>query len=355
MIIGEVVETKKAFKSGQKDDQGNPLPLGSIEVRIGSSTSNLGQVRNIYARPFGFQRRIPLIGEQVLILTAPVNDWSTTGLKGVGFLYIAPVNATDDLVLHAFPKTWKRKGLATGGGGGERKADKNEWGYVFPKNPKKVENLQIFEGDDIWEGRFGQSIRLTSTIKGDDSVFEKKPTWDGTGNTDPLIILRVKKPSGSTINTQNNSQLFQSNNKYTIEDLEKDESSIYITSNQKLKNLKAGFDKNQDAKKLAQFQGKAQIVLDSDRVVLNAKKDMLLLIGKEKVVLSGKKVLFQSDKYKVDLDELMDFLKKWLGEDTKLAQGSSQYATPAGPSGPATSMAQYTQLQTSDFNKFKQP
>lgn len=356
MIIAEVVETKKAFKSGQKDDQGNPLPLGSIEVRIGSHQSNLGQVRNIYARPATFQRRIPLIGEQVWLITAPVNDWSTTGIKGVGYLYFNPINATDDLVLHAFPTLWKRQGMASPTGTtGQRKADKKEWGYTFEQKPKKVENLQPFDGDDLFEGRFGQSIRFGSTVKGDMSVYEKKPTWDGAGSGDPILIFRVKKPSGGTVQQQTGNGFFQSNNKYTIEDLKEDESSIYITTNQKLKNFKAGFDKNQEAKKLGQFSGKSQIAVDSGRVVLNAKEDMLLLIGKEKSILTGKKVILQSDKYNVDLDELMDFLKKWLGEDVKLAQGSSMYATPAGPTGPATSMAQYTQLQASDFNKFKQP
>ena len=81
----------------------------------------------------------------------------------------------------------------------------------------------------------------------------------------------------------------------------------------------------------------------------------MLLIGKEKAIVTAKKIVLQTEKYKVDIDDLMDFLKKWLGEDTKLAQGSSQYATPAGPTGPATSMGQYVQLQNSDFNKFKQP
>lgn len=357
MIVAEVVETKKAYKPNQKDEQGNPLPLGSIEVRIGSHQSNLGQVRNLYARPATFQRRVPLIGEQVWLITAPVNDWSTTGVKGVGYLYFGPINATDDLVLHAFPKLWKRKGMASSNAtAGERKADKKEWGYTFEQKPKKVENIQPFDGDDLFEGRFGQSIRFGSTVKGGQmNVYEKKPTWDGSTNGSPIIIVRVKKPSGGTVSEASTLQMFQSNNKYDIEDLNEDESSIYLTSEQKLKNFKAGFDKNQEAKKLGQFSGKAQIAIDSGRVVLNAKDDMLLLIGKEKSILTGKKVILQSDKYNVDLDELMDFLKKWLGEDVKLAQGSSMYATPAGPTGPATSMAQYTQLQASDFNKFKQP
>ena len=343
MIVAEVVENVTAFKSGQKDEKGDPLPLGSIQVRIGSHQSNLGQVSNIYARPAIFNRRIPLLGEQVILINAPVNDWSTSSNKGTGYLYFSPINAVDDLVLHVFPKLWKRQGLAGGGSSGERLIDKGEVGRTFPKVPKKVDNLQIFEGDELFEGRLGQSIRFGSTIQGgDQSIYEKKPTWKGSGNTDPLMILRVKKTQGGS-------------NKYTIEDLGKDESSIYLTSNQSLNNFKPGFDKNSDVKQIGNFSGGSQILVDSDRVVINAKKNMLFLIGKDKTILTGKKVLFQSDKYKVDLDELMDFLKKWLGEDTKLASGQAQYSTSAGPTAVATNMSQYQTLTNSDFNKFKQP
>jgi hypothetical protein len=353
MIIAEVTETIKSFKPNQKDDHGDPLPLGSIEVRIGSHQSNLGQVRNIFVRPASFNRRIPLIGEQVILIPAPVNDWSTSGIKGVGYLYLSVLNSTDDLVLHAFPKVWKRKGLAPAGSSAERNSDKKIFGYTFPKKPKRTPNLQPFEGDDLYEGRFGTSIRFGSTVEGDMSVYAEKPTWSGTGNGDPLLYLRVKKPSAGSTNSAESLEI--NNNKYEVEDIEKDDSTIIMTSNQKLKNFKAGFDKNQDAKKLGQFQGKSQIAINSNRVVLNANKDMLLLIGKEKTVITGKKIMLQTEKYKVDLDELMDFLKKWLGEDVKHTQGSSVFSTPSGPTGISSALSQYLTLQNSDFTKFKQP
>ncbi len=62
MLIAEVVETKMAYKSNQKDENGNYLPIGSIQIRMGGSDTSLGQVRNVYARPAIFNKRIPLIG-----------------------------------------------------------------------------------------------------------------------------------------------------------------------------------------------------------------------------------------------------------------------------------------------------
>lgn len=341
-MIAECVENVMAFKSGQKDSEGNILALGSCQFRIGGAQSNLGQVSNHFARPASFNRRIPAIGEMVILLVGPCNDVSTSSVKANGLLYMAPLNSVDDLNLHSFSRIWRRKGLAPNQNPGERPNDKEESGRSF-KSGKKVQNIQIYEGDDLIEGRWGTSIRLGSTVKSPLDHYEKKPTWESSANGDPILYLRVKKPSGETAN------------KYTIEDIDKDESSLVLTSNQKLKNFKAGFDKNLDAKKLAQFEGKSQIAINSNRVVLNANKDMLLLIGKEKAILTGKKVLFQSDKYKVDLDELMDFLKKWLGEFSKLCSGQAMYSSPSGPTGPSTNTAQVIQLENVDFNKFKQP
>lgn len=356
MFVAEVVESKTCYKSGQSDDEGNPLPLGSIQIRIGSHQSNAGQVRNVYARPLHFSaRRLPLIGEQVFVISGPVNDWTTSGLKQTGFLYFQPLNSTDDPVLHAFPKLWKRDKPGSGGQAGQRKADREEPGYSFPKSPKLIDSIQPFEGDDIYEGRFGQSIRFGSSVVGDLSIYEKKPSWKGTSNGDPLMILRLKKPTGGTAGGQSSSGIYNAHPKYGIEDIGTDEASIYLTSTQMLTKFKAGFTKNMDVKTSANWGSGSQIVISADRVILNALANKAFVIGKDAVVITGKQVLFQSENYKVDLDDLMDFLKKWLGEDVKLAQGQSQYSTASGPTAVATSMAQYLQLKTADFQKFKMP
>lgn len=343
MIIAEVVEIKSAYKPNQKDDRGNPLPLGSIEVRIGSHQSNLGQVRNVYAAPAFWNSRMPLVGEQILLISGPSNDWSTSSNKGTGFFYIAPINGVDSVVLHAFPQLWKRKSTASStGNAGQRKSDKEEFGYTFPQKPRNVDPLQPYDGNDIYQGRHGQSIRLGSTVSGDTSVYSKQPSWKGGKPDDPIMILRINSKSGA-------------GNKYTVEDLKEDDASIYLTSKQSLNSLKAGFDKNMDAKQLGNWMQGSQIVADADRLVINAKKDMLFLIGSKQVTVTGKKVLFQSDKYKVDLDALMDFLSDWLKLDSDLTSGTAQFSTPAGPTAVATSMADYVKLKTVEFMKFKQP
>lgn len=355
-MVVEVVEVGKAYKSNQKDENGDPLPLGSIQVRIGSHQSNLSQVRNLWVRPASWNLRIPLVGEMVHLITAPVNDWSSSSVKGVGYLYVAPLNATDDMAQGKFPKLWKRGNNVGGGSSGQRNADK-EKNYTFPDSPTRTFPIQPFEGDDILQSRTGASLRFGSTIQGgDSSIYEQKPSWKGSKNADPILILRLKKPEGGSSNAISSLNIFKSSsNKYTIEDLSKDESSIYMTTNQSLSKLTGGFDKNLEVKKLGNFQGKSQIVVDSDRVVINSKKDILFLIGATQTIVTGKKILLQTEKYKIDIDNFMDFLEKWLGHFNDLTSAKAQFASASGPTGISTNMAQVLQLKTTDFIKFKQP
>jgi hypothetical protein len=355
MIIGEVVEIKTAFKPDQQDKSGNNLPLGAVEVRIGAGSAAVGQIVNVYARPASFNRRIPLIGEQVLLMLAPTNDETSDGVKGKGFIYFMPINATDDLVIHKFPQLATRDQAKRAPKVGKRKHDRGELGYTFPKKPKRTDNVQPFEGDDIWEGRFGQSIRLGSTVVGDMSNYAEKPTWKGASNTDPIMIMRVAKPSG--VNRENVGEIgkFKSNAKYTIEDIKKDDASIYMATTQMIKSFKAGFNKNLDVKLAANWKGKSQLILNAERIIMNATDDSAFLIGAKEAVVTGKRVLFQDDKYKVYLDELMDFLKAWLKQDRDLASGTKMYSTACGPTATSTNVADYIKLSTAEWLKFKKP
>ena len=49
--VGEVTEIEKAFKSGQKDDNGDALPLGSIKCRVGGDHRISGNILHTF---YGF-------------------------------------------------------------------------------------------------------------------------------------------------------------------------------------------------------------------------------------------------------------------------------------------------------------
>jgi len=129
---------------------------------------------------------------------------------------------------------------------------------------ENIHPLLPFEGDVILEGRWGNSIRFGSTVTG--SVN----TWSSTGqNGDPITILR-------------NGQGIQSNEGWipTVEDINNDESSIYLTSTQKIP-LKASstsyssYSSNPPTTP-NEYAGK-QLILNSGRLVFNTTEDHLLL------------------------------------------------------------------------------
>lgn len=356
MFIAEVVDTKKAFKPDQKDSEGNSLSLGSVLVRILPGTGYAGPTNLEYAKPATYNKRIPLIGEHILISPAPVNSNYNQGIKGSGLVYYTPINVLDDLTLNMIPKSWKREGGTNVGDSSKGPNDQEKPGYTFPDNPKKVLGLQPFEGDDLIEGRLGQSLRFTSTVQGDLSIYQNKPWWTGGAKGDPMAIMRVSKAveTGSR-NKRGADGRWKSTSTYTLEDPEKDEASIYLTSTQSLAKIKAGFTKNRQAAGIGSYGG-GQVLIHADRVVLNAKKDQAIMVAKEQSVVTAKKVLFQSDQHKVDLDDLMEYIKTLTGLCNDLATAKAQYATAAGPTAISTNAPQFTKHFTATFTqKFKTP
>ena len=128
-----------------------------------------------------------------------------------------------------------------------------------------VRNLQPYEGDIIHEGRWGQSIRFSSTVSG--SVIPNP--WSNTGiNGDPITLIR-------------NGQHEEDKEPWIpqVEDINTDASSIYLTSTQLIPIL--GSSTVYDSyffppTKLNEYSGE-QIILNSGRLVLNSKSDSIML------------------------------------------------------------------------------
>lgn len=144
------------------------------------------------------------------------------------------------------------------------------------KERSNIHPLLPFEGDVIYEGRWGNSIRLGSTVKG------KSNNWSSNGtNGDPLIIIR-------------NGQLIDADSKGWIpilEDINKDISSIYSTSTQKIP-IKISTDteffsyKNNKPTSPEQYSN-SQIILNSGRLLFNSKSDHILLSSKKSIHLNA--------------------------------------------------------------------
>lgn len=317
--FGEVVKVL------YKDDNPNYLqgimfkPVGTA---VGASTESGGATT--YARPLNsYLRNLPLVGEVVILLKGPSNAVSSYSAN-TDIYYLDVINI-QSLVNHNCLST--SSGVGFGSFSFKPAVDKN-----FPEN-KKAGWLQGYVGDVIMEGRYGQSLRFSSTPKSK-SLFSKPPVWTDGSPGDPITVLRNSKAVGSA-------------NKHYTEDIEKDDSLIILTSNQKLPIKPAS-----TAKKAAQEVGvtdkyeKNMIYLTSGRLILNARTEDILGYAKKGIHLAAQKVAIDAQsKFTVDSPaihlgaqavEPLIFGQKWATwmNNFITALGTQFVATANGPSGP---------------------
>jgi hypothetical protein len=141
-----------------------------------------------------------------------------------------------------------------------------------------IHPLLPFSGDVIYEGRWGNSLRLGNTSK---TTGQYSNTWSSAGNNgDPITILRNgQDPNSSDFGAEP-----------IIENIKKDLSSIYLTSTQKLSTLSLtneNFISYTTPPITPAIFNSPQIALNSDRVILNAKTDSVLISGQKSVGLSS--------------------------------------------------------------------
>ena len=136
-----------------------------------------------------------------------------------------------------------------------------------------------FTGDNIFEGRFGNSIRLGSTIK---SKSQYQNNWSTTGNEgDPITIIRNGQPS----NASDEGWL------PVVENINSDLSSIYFTSTQKILINPSSTNftgiRSEYTPTFPQSYNSPQIILNSGRLLLNSTTDSILLSSKKVISLSA--------------------------------------------------------------------
>jgi hypothetical protein len=132
-------------------------------------------------------------------------------------------------------------------------------------------------GDSLLEGRHGQSLRFGSTAKSKSSINNN---WSSAGtNGDPITIVRNGQPT----NISDKGWI------PITENINNDLASIYLTSYQKIPFSIANenfVSYTTPPTTPSQFAN-PQIILNSDRIVLNAKTDSILISGQNSVGISS--------------------------------------------------------------------
>ena len=136
-----------------------------------------------------------------------------------------------------------------------------------------------FPGDIILEGRFGNSLRLGNTSKSKSTLYNNN--WSGAGeNGDPITILRNGQPQD--VNNEGWTPI--------IENINKDLSSIYLTSTQSIP-LTSSINSfpsisSEKPKEVNAYSG-SQIILNSGRLVFNSYNDSIIAISDKSISLSS--------------------------------------------------------------------
>ena len=234
------------------------------------------------AKPLmGNSKTLPLINEIVYLISLPstlIGDITSTPTQ----YYINIVALWNHPHHNAYPSnaneqssTQQKDYVQTELGNTSKTIDQSRTLYLGKTfiERSNIHPLLPFEGDVITEGRWGNSIRIGSTVKNTPN------NWSVTGsNGDPILIIR-------------NGQGTQTEEGWvpTVEDINNDNSSLYFTSTQKIP-LKASSTSynsyNTQPQAPNEFSGK-QIFLNSGRLILNSTNDHILLSSNKSVGLNA--------------------------------------------------------------------
>ena len=283
--------------------------LGTIEfIDIKVPKSINSNTFDGVAQPlFPYLKNYPLINEIVYVVLLPSSNLGQK-VTATQLYYITPISLWNSphhnaspFIVDALPENQQRDYEQTEGGSVRRSTDQSTeitLGEYFQEK-LNIHPLLPFEGDIIYEGRWGNSIRFGSTVK------EKENTWSSSGeNGDPITIFR----NGQDPNSSDEGWV------PVKEDINKDLSSIYLTSTQTLPLTPSisNYDSyNSPPEKVNNFSGK-QIMLNSGRLVLNANSNHLLL--------SAEKSINLNTLGSVNIDSKNDTIIK-VGKDSKILLG----------------------------------
>lgn len=217
-------------------------------------------------------KKIPLIGEMVLLFQIKSNVPSNETYGQNQWYYLSTVDIVSSV----------NHNVLTGYTSNEEQ--QQQVGKSFTE--KSISPIQPYEGDIIVEGRFGNSIRFGSVVSGNSlyTVSQQSKISGDIGS--PIIMLsngRQNKPAKEFIH----------------EDIQLDQSSLYLTSNQSISGLKLNHSltKSQNA---ASFKG-SQVIGVADRIVLSAKQDLAVLDAKLGIEINSSDIRFGQNTTKEEM------------------------------------------------------
>ncbi len=247
-----------------------------------------------YAYPFDKNNfTIPIKGETVLII-----EIDKSNIFWLPYSVTPYSNYRRDYVTYkALEPTSNNKPKESGGNGQSLRETKDSGGQTNSENKKssteeykvneKIKFLKPKQGDTIISGRVGNTIRFS----------EFHLTEDGKTSSPGIFIRNKQNPE---LDSKKIGELID-------EDINKDGTSIYITSNkikvpfkEEIKKEKKGFKDYPNSKDLSGDQ----LFVNSDRIILSAKAKEFIIFGK------GNTGVITDGNYSIDAEKEIYFHNK---------------------------------------------
>jgi hypothetical protein len=291
MVAARVTDIVLDENHPKFNDVGQWNGVGAIFYELVNKSSTGGTTS--YALPYDSQlKTYPLINEIVLLISLP-NQLIGKSTASKSPFYLKPLGIWNHPHHDAYPNPTvpsfssqardyisSDKGVVRQVTDGSTEIDLNS-----PLNPSQntfVEKTNIhpllpYMGDILMEGRYGQSLRFGSTAK---SLSAIKNSWSTSGNNgDPITILRNGQPT--RVDDRGWIPI--------TENIRNDLSSIYLTSFQRLQDFKVAselYTSYTTPPITPSLFTQPQVILNSNRVVINAKTDSILLSSQQSVGMS---------------------------------------------------------------------
>lgn len=245
-----------------------PKYVGAVEFRLNSNVNQSNDSLNIAFPKDNNAISLPTVNEVVRI----------TNSEGGGFLYQRTTTSaspntnasTNEIDLKSKKESGANSNTAsdysrvqsTGiarSGNTSDSTDFSKLGKYF-ESQANIHKLRLYEGDNIIESRFGQSIRF-SGYNNADNIFS------------PNVIIR---------NGENGESLSSGDGKSTEEDINKDGGIICLSSGERLLNYVIPVDNTKESffNYPNELKGN-QILLNSDRLIFSARTAEMIFVSKK--------------------------------------------------------------------------
>jgi hypothetical protein len=304
--------------------------------------------------------RIPIIGEVVLLLRAPSSY--ATGVRYTTDTYYIDIVSLQSSVHHnALPTISAKKIQTNATSGNSDKYTETESGNRNQDSEPTVDDnfyevstikpLQPYVGDFIISGRYGNTIRFSTTPKS--GKFTVPPRWTNGSEGAPITIFRNTRQFKDT----------KRFNDYVTEDFTNDENLIVLASGQNIE-----FEQSSavvtaieslglNSWKTENWGKTPQALISSGRIIFNSSQKEIIAFAKNGIGLSTETSIAIDAKENVEINSKKITLGNGADEPLILGNKFKTWAenlidslstltviTPAGPSSPLSASPQWATI-----------